>query len=87
MDMLSARDQQAIREAFRRGDEEDAYWTAHYAELLKQYPEQYVAVDEGQVIATHPDPLELHRLLKAKGLEPRQVWVKLITAHPRYLIL
>ena len=87
MAMLSPQDQQAVREAFSRGDEGDAYWVAHYAELLKQYPEQYVAVHDGQVIVANSDPLELHRVIKAMGLEPRQVWVKLITAHPRYLML
>ena len=87
VDTLSAQDEQAIREAFRRADEADAFWAAHYAELLERYPEQYVAIHQGEVVANHPDPLELDRMLEGKGLDPREVWVKLITTHPRYLIL
>ena len=38
MAMLSPQDQQAVREAFSRGDEGDAYWVAHYAGMSPDAP-------------------------------------------------
>ena len=43
------------------------FWEAHYAEYLQRYPEQFVAVKDGEVIATHTDLYELVRVLESKG--------------------
>jgi hypothetical protein len=61
---------------------EQRFWEAHYAEYLQHYPEQFVAVKDGEVIATQADLLELLQALKSKGLAPTQVWMHFITANP-----
>lgn len=61
----------------------DAYWVTHYSELLARYPEQFVAVHAGVVIAHGPDLVAVTREIESRGLEPRQAWLRFITADPR----
>lgn len=43
------------REAWEEADHEQNFWRDHYSELLQQYPDQFVAVREGAVIAANPE--------------------------------
>ena len=71
---------ESARDALAAAETQQAYWAAHYAEFLQRYPEQFVAVHDGAVVATSPDLAQLLRALERRGLEPRRVWVRLITA-------
>ena len=71
------------REAWAAADQEDAFWREHYRQFLDQYPEQFVAVHNGQVVATDSDLRQLIRILEKKRLDRRQVWVRFMTADPR----
>ena len=62
---------------------EDAFWREHYGQYLEQYPDQFVAVSGGAVVATDSDLQHLLRILDKKGLDPRRVWVRFMTADPR----
>lgn len=64
---------------------EQAYWTTRYDELLRVYPEQFVAVVDGRVVATSGDLQELLAVLARNQIEPTQVWVRFITADPHRL--
>lgn len=66
---------------------EDAYWREHYGEYLEQYPDQFVAVVGGRVVAATPDLRHLVGILEGKGLDVRDAWVRYIAATPRYLAL
>jgi hypothetical protein len=76
-------DLENIRGALAAADEEDAFWREHYNDYLEQYPEQFVAVSAGKVVATDSDLKQLLRILDKKGLEPRGVWIRFVTADPR----
>lgn len=84
---LSAAEAERIREAFRVAAEWNALWQERYQELLKRYPDQFVAIDRhGDVVAAHPDPLELGRLLDERGIQRHDVSERLVTADPGKLM-
>jgi Family of unknown function (DUF5678) len=74
-------------QAWDAAEAEQAFWSEHYGELLEQYPDQFVAVREGKVIAANPDLQQLLRSLKQQGIEPRDVWLRFLATDPRRLML
>lgn len=76
-----------INASFKAAEVERAFWHAHHDEFLKTYPDQFVAVLDGEVIATSPDLLKLDRLLKRKGVKMGSVWLKFMETNPRRYIL
>lgn len=60
-----------------------AFWKEHHSEFLERYPEQFVAVSNGVVVAADSDMDKLLRILKSRGFDPRRVWVRFITADVR----
>ncbi len=75
----------AVLEALSREGERlrrvDAFWAAAGAELRREYPQQFVAVDDietGNVVAADPDLLAFQRKLTALGLGPGDVEVRFI---------
>lgn len=68
--------------ATAEAEAEQWYWAAHHRKLLERFPDQFVAVlaSTGQVVASHPDVIELNRLLESRRLGPQDVWVRFITA-------
>lgn len=66
----------------------EAWWEAHYDELLQSFPEQFVAVRDGHVVASNPDLALLAYELRDLGLSPRDdVAIELITASRGNLLL
>jgi len=57
------------------------YWDDHYAELLEQFPEQFVAVRDGTVVASHRDLAMLLYDLQDRGLDARtDVAIEFVTS-------
>ena len=73
--------------AWAAAEAEDAFWREHYEEYLRRYPDQFVAVADGRVVAVSPDLRHLIGFLEGKGLDVRRVWVRFVAATPRHLIL
>jgi len=69
----------ALHEAERRA----AFWQEHHDEFLARYPEQFVAVKDGTVEAADSDMDKLLGILRNRQIDPRDVWVKFITADVR----
>jgi hypothetical protein len=57
------------REALEAAEREQDFWRDHYGELLQQFPDHFVAVREGAVVATNPDLQQLLESLKHQGIE------------------
>jgi hypothetical protein len=74
------------REAWEAAEHEQDFWRDHYGELLQQYPDQFVAVREGTVVAANPDLQQLLESLKHQGVEPTAVWVRFLATDPRRLM-
>lgn len=78
---------EAADAAWRRADQEEAYWNEHAAEFQLHYPDQYVAVRDDAVVATAPDLARLVDALQDRGLQPVDVWLRYFSAHPCLLLL
>jgi hypothetical protein len=52
----------------------DAMWLSqHREELLKKYPERWIAVYKKDVVATAKSPKQLFRKVEQKGIRPGKV--------------
>ncbi len=76
-----------VREAWEAADQQERFWHECYQEFLEKYPEQLVAVHEGAVVATSHDLQQLVFMVRDKGLDPREVWVRFITVDPLHMLL
>ena len=76
-----------IRAMFAEARREQAFWEEHYPRLVEQFPDQFIAVHEGEVIAVATHPYELAETIRAAGFEPRQVWSSFMMATPIHYIL
>ena len=74
---------EGLHKAWEAAEVEEAFWREHYGQFLEQYPDQFVAVHDGDIVATSPDLQQLLRSLDERRLEPRQVWVRFVTADVR----
>jgi len=61
-----------------RMEENDAFVRKKYTELQKWYPDEYIAVDNGKVIAHSKNAKTLNGVLKSKGVELTTVLVQFI---------
>jgi hypothetical protein len=82
-------DVESARRAMRAAEAEDAFWSSRYAELVKAYPDQFVAVmkNGGGVAAADADLDHLIEQMKAQGLTVHHVWVRFMAATPIHLAL
>ncbi len=63
------------------------YFEAHRQELLRQYPEQWVAVYDRQVVATASEIPELREQLDQQGFPRGEVFVEYVSTKDDLLIL
>ena len=75
---------QAELQRFKRAT---AYYEAHREELLEQYPEQWVAIFNQQVVGASPDFDQLLDDIEGKGVRVGQVLVEYLTRKDELLIL
>jgi hypothetical protein len=59
----------------------------HRDELLRRYPERWVAVYNGEVVGAAKDPKRLIRQLERKGIPPGEVYREYLTDREELLIL
>ena len=65
-----------------------AFWLEHQDEFLARYPEQFVAVKDGNVVAANPDLAMLFYELRDLGLNARtDVAIQLISSRAASLLL
>jgi hypothetical protein len=72
---------------FRDAEAAQQFWNEHFDELRVQYPDQYVAVRHGAVIAHAGSLDELEDMLKLKGLGFRDVWFQYLSRETLELLL
>lgn len=75
---LSRQEEQEIIRLLRAFEEAHVWIDEHHEELLAKFPEQWVAVEDGRVIASDPDPMAL----RAKLVRPADTAVHFITGRP-----
>jgi hypothetical protein len=80
-------DEESYQNALRRTKEERAFWDAHRARYMQEYPDEFVAVLDGKVLAHDEDLMSLMRKLKALGYELHEVLVEYMRTARRPFIL
>lgn len=74
----------SVREAI----EIEQFWASHYEDLLARYPEKFVAVRDGDVIASNSDLAMLVYDLRDKHIDPRtDVAIQFISSRSGSLLL
>jgi hypothetical protein len=63
-----------INARWQEAEQERLYWEEHYQEFLHRYPDQFVAVRDGRVVAVSDHLSGLTASLKELGLQPTDVW-------------
>jgi hypothetical protein len=71
----------------RRLQKDTRYFEAHQEELLRQYPEQWVAILDQEVLGTASDFEQLLDALKQKGVPLGQVLFKHLTEKEELWVL
>jgi hypothetical protein len=90
MALADAPDLARAREAWKQAEEEEAYWSTHWPELLNKHADQFVAISpapEPRIIAASPDLQQLIQTLVADGVDPQNVWIRFVTKDPHRLLL
>lgn len=67
---------------WHRADEERAYWQAHAHDFAEKYPDQFIALKDGDVIASDASLDAVLAALEKQGLESTDVRLRYINAHP-----
>jgi hypothetical protein len=62
--------------AWQEAERERAFWQHHHAEFADRYVDQFVAVKDEQVIAAAYDLRDLLDQLRARDVNPKDVWIR-----------
>lgn len=73
--------------ALREAEAERTFWERHGAALGRQYPDQFIAVRDCEVVASSDDLPDLVAQLEAKGISPVGLWIRFLESNPRRLVL
>lgn len=77
----AAADVDIPQEVWDRADRALRFWTEHHEELLRKYPEQIVAMKDGEIVAAHATLSALRDDIEGRGLDiTRDVSCKFITS-------
>ena len=76
-----------FRKAQARGDVRRAYWDANFVRLREQYPDEFVAVLDDQVIVHSPNFWYLVGFLEGRGIEPGDTYIEHLASVQRRMIL
>jgi hypothetical protein len=76
-----------VQAELQRFKKDTAYYEAHHEELLKKYPEQWVAILDQKVVGASPDYEKLLNEVQAKGYSVGQVLFEHLTSSDELLIL
>jgi hypothetical protein len=76
-----------LRRQVRESEAARHWWSEHRAEMLRLYPDQFVAMLDGRVVAAASELLELISKVESQSLRMRDVKTKYIETDPARLIL
>ncbi len=76
-----------LQRELQRFKRDTQYYEAHRAKLLTQYPEQWVAVFNQQVVGAAPDFDQLLSILEQSGIPAERALIEHVTRKEELLIL
>lgn len=74
--------QQETQIELKRFHGDTQYFDSHYQEFLNEYPEQWVAVYNQEVVGTGPQFRPLLKQLKAQGVNLSKVVIERVSREP-----
>jgi hypothetical protein len=72
---------------WREAQLEQRFWEKHQQEFRERYPDQFVAVADGQVVLASSDLQQLLVGLRNQGRDIHDVWVRYIYRDPSTMML
>lgn len=84
---LTLPDRATLDTAWQRAQERRTFWDAHRAELTRAYPDEFVAVSNGDVVAHDPDLMSLVQQLRASGREVTDMSIEFMATDRHKLLL
>ena len=78
---------ETARALWKEAEQETAFWLDHQHEYLVRYPDQFVAVHNGSVVAADHDLRVVIDRLTNLGVEYREVWLRYMDTHPVDFVL
>lgn len=85
--LTKRRSRDMVQQELKRYHDDALYFEERRQELTKQYPDQWIAVYNKQVVGTSKDPKRLLAQLKRKGIPPNQVFLEHLSTKEDILIL
>jgi hypothetical protein len=85
--MITGEERDQIVAALVGTEDEQEFWRKHLTEYVGQYPDQFIAVRDGAVVAAHWDLRQLERDLTERGIEPTEVWIRFLASTPGVALL
>lgn len=73
--------------ALREAEAERTFWERHGVALGRQYPDQFIAVRDCEVVAAAAELPALVAQLETKGISPTGLWIRFLETNPRRLVL
>ena len=77
----------AIKEQMEQFDRESAYFVAHQEELLREYPDQWVAIYGERVVGADPDRTQLVADLRRQGVPTDRTFIEFMWTNRPVFIL
>jgi hypothetical protein len=79
--------EKAAGAAWEEAEAELAFWKRHQQEFLLRYPDQFVAVHDGEVVAAGAELRSVLDRIAELGIDPRRVWLHRFDTHPTKFVL
>ncbi len=76
-----------VTKAWGEAEEERRFWETHAEQMLNEHPDEFVAVFKGEVVAFGSELVIVLNALEAKGIRPRDAWIKFIVTEKHSLLL
>lgn len=80
-------DRASVEAARKRAEENRAVWSAHRAAFTKQYPDEFVAVRNGEIVGHDKDLMALALRLEKAGIRSSDVSIERMATEPEHYLL
>jgi hypothetical protein len=80
-------DKATLDAARKRAEEDRAFWQAHRVALTEQYPDEFVAARNGEVVDHDQDLMVLALRLQKAGIRSSEVSIERMVTEPELYLL
>lgn len=73
-----------MHEAFEQARRNQRFWNERWDMLLAEYPDEFVALRNGEIVAHDPNLITLDTLLTQAGIRMTKTDVRFVNTEPHY---